>query len=65
LERGPVRTGRIPSMRFHSASLSSCRRTVSVDHTQSRLANPIRNSKVQPRSRPLPDVADLVIRDTP
>jgi hypothetical protein len=65
LERGPVRTGRIPSMRFHSASLSSCRRTVTVDHTQRRLANPIRNSVVPPRSRSLPNVADLEIRDTP
>lgn len=34
LERGPARTGRIPSTRSHSASLSSCRLTVSVDCTQ-------------------------------
>jgi hypothetical protein len=65
LETGPVRTGRRASMRFHSASLSSCRCTVSVDHTRRHLANPIRNSTVQPRFRTFPGNLDLTIRDTP
>ena len=65
LETGPVRTGRRASMRFHSASVSSCRCTVSVDHTRRHLANPIRNSTGQPRFRDLPRTPDLAIRDTP
>ena len=65
LETGPVRTGRRASMRFHSASVSSCRCTESVDHTRRHLANPIRNSTVQPRFRTFPGNLDLTIRDTP
>jgi hypothetical protein len=52
-------------MRFHCSSVSSCRCTVSVDHTLRHLANPIRNSTVQPRFRDLPETLDLAIRDTP
>jgi hypothetical protein len=65
LASGPVRTGRRGSMRFHCSSVSSCLCTVSVDHTQRHLANPIRNSTVQPRFRDLPRTLDLAIRDTP
>jgi hypothetical protein len=65
LETGPVRTGRRASMRFHSASLSSCRCTVSVDHTRRHLANPIRNPTGQAGFRDLPRTLDLAIRDTP
>jgi hypothetical protein len=65
LETGPVRTGRRASMRFHSASLSSCRCTPGVDHTQRHLANPIRIHPLRPRFRNFPGFPDLAIRDTP
>ena len=65
LERGPGRGGRSASMRFHSASVSSCRCTVSVDHIRQHRANPIRISELQPRFRRPARTPDLAIGDTP
>lgn len=66
LERGPGRRGRSASMRFHSASVSSYRCTVSVDHIEQR---PVQTRSGIPNSSPdsgaLRGPLDLAIRDTP